>query len=110
MKKLFLCASIALLAIPAVAHSALPKDVERFIAQREGCDHFRGELPEPGEKSRMKEVNSEIRRLCKGTDKALASLKKKYANDATVMKSLDEFEPQIEASSAKQPRKATGAR
>jgi hypothetical protein len=104
MKKLLLCASIALLAIPAVGQSALPKDVEHFITQREGCDHFRGELPDPGEKRRMKEVNSEIRRLCKGTDKALASLKKKYASDAAVMKSLDEFEPQIE------PRKASGDR
>lgn len=96
---------VAFLAIPVIAQEALPKDVEKFIAKREGCDHFRGELPEPGQTRRMKDVNLEIRRLCRGTDKALARLKDKYANDQAVMQRLDEFEPQIEASDAKPLKK-----
>ncbi len=79
------------------AQVALPNDVEKFIAKREGCDHMRGEIPEPAQEQRMKEVNREIQRLCKGTDQRLAQLKKKYASHQAVMSRLDEFEPVIEA-------------
>jgi hypothetical protein len=57
---------------------------------------MRGEIPDPGEKQRMREVNREIQKLCKGTDKALAQLKRKYAKNPSVMRRLGEFEPGIE--------------
>jgi hypothetical protein len=82
---------------PVVASEALPRDVQRFVDKREGCDHMRGEIPEPGDKRRMQEVNREIQKLCKGTDKELAQLKKKYAKHPSVLQRLDEFEPDIEA-------------
>lgn len=44
----------------------------------------------------MREVNREIRRLCKGTDKELAKLKRKYAAEPQVMERLNEFEHRIE--------------
>jgi hypothetical protein len=110
VKQLMVCGWIALLAVSAAAETTLPKDVEQFINKREGCDHFRGEIPDPGQKRRMREVTREIQRLCTGTDIALAQLKKKYANDAVVMQSLEEFEPQIEASNTKHPKKTSGAR
>ena len=71
-------------------------DVAKFIEQREGCDHFRGETPEPPDKQRMKEVNREIRKLCAGTDKKLEQLKRKYAKNQAVVKRLSEFEDNIE--------------
>jgi hypothetical protein len=71
-------------------------DLQRFIDKREGCDHMRGEIPEPGEKQRMREVNREIRKLCKGTDKDLAQLTRKYSANGSVMQRLNEFEPDIE--------------
>lgn len=79
------------------AAPALPKDVRSFIKKREGCEHFRGEIPEPSEKWRMKEVARQLNALCKGTDNALAALKKKYANDAEVMSHLEAYEDLIEA-------------
>jgi hypothetical protein len=69
-----------------------------FIDRREGCDHMRGEMPDPGEKRHTKEVSREIEKLCKGTDKRLAQLKKKYASDVLVIRRLNEFEGIIEAS------------
>lgn len=44
----------------------------------------------------MKEVIRKINTLCKGTDEALAALKKKYANNAKVMFLLNEYEEEIE--------------
>ena len=46
----------------------------------------------------MKEIEREIRKLCTGTDKQLGKLKRKYAKDPAVLKRLDEFEENIEAS------------
>jgi hypothetical protein len=97
MKKILICLALLTTALPVFADSALPRDVQKFIDRREGCDHMRGEIPDPGEKQRMKEVNREIEKLCKGTDKQLAQLKKKYASNAMVMQRLNEFEEGIEA-------------
>lgn len=88
------------LSLPLMAGEVLPKDVEKFVARRESCDHFRGEIPEPGEERRMREVNREIRKWCKGTDQSLARLKKKYAANKAIMHQLEDFEPNIEATQA----------
>jgi hypothetical protein len=86
-----------MLGLPALANGSLPRDVQKFIDRREGCDHMRGEIPDLSEKQRMKDVNREIEKLCKGTDKRLAQLKKKYASDVSVMRRLNEFEEGIDA-------------
>ncbi len=78
------------------AEAKLPSDVVRYVEQREGCDHFRGEIPDPPDKQRMREIEREIRKLCTGTDKKLAQLKRKYAKNQAVMKRLNEFEEKIE--------------
>lgn len=88
---------LLVLSLPLLATETLPKEVEKFILKRESCDHFRGEIPAPGEKRRMKQVNREIRKWCEGTDKNLAQLKKKYAANAAVVDRLDELEADIEA-------------
>ncbi|NNG25717.1 hypothetical protein [Telluria aromaticivorans] len=83
---------------PAVAAEArLPADVANYVEQREGCDHFRGEIPDPPDQQRMKEFEREIRKLCTGTDKKLVKLKRKYAKNQAVMKRLNEFEEGIES-------------
>ncbi|WP_426173914.1 hypothetical protein [Massilia sp. TWR1-2-2] len=81
---------------PVVARTELPNDVARFIAKRESCDHFRGEIPSPGDKIKMKELNRMIQKWCSGTDRTLAQLKRKYAEDEAVLNQLGEFEPNIE--------------
>jgi len=86
---LFSCSSI-------FAAEKLPNDVRKFIAQRDECDHFRGELPEPEEAERMREVTGQIAKHCRGTDRRLRLLKKKYGSDANVKKRLNVYDEQIE--------------
>jgi hypothetical protein len=45
------------------AQDKLPPDVAKYVAQRDGCEHFRGEIPDPPDKRRMREVEREIRKL-----------------------------------------------
>jgi hypothetical protein len=96
MKKILMCLALLTPTLAALADSSLPRDVQKFIDRREGCDHMRGEIPDPADKQRMKEVNREIEKLCKGTDKQLSQLKKKYASKVSVMRRLNEFEDGIE--------------
>jgi hypothetical protein len=100
MKNTLVCVALLMSTMPAFAANPLPQDVQKFVDRREGCDHMRGELPEPDEKRRMKEANREIEKLCKGTDRQLAQLKKKYASNASVMQRLNEFEEGVEAESS----------
>jgi len=81
---------------PIVAAEKLPNDVRQFTAQRDACDHFRGELPDPVEAERMREVTGQIEKRCRGTDRRLRSLKKKYGSDANVKKRLNVYDEQIE--------------
>lgn len=98
MIKGLLAVALSTVAFSALASAPLPRDVRQFLERREGCEHFRGEVPEqPGNERRMRQVEREIRKLCKGTDKELAQLKRKYASDPKVMRTLADFEPQIEA-------------
>lgn len=103
--KLILNAAVFMLC--SIADSAkavvqsLPADVTKYIEQRDGCDHFRGEIPDPPDAQRMKEIEREIGKLCTGADKKLSKLKRKYAKDAAILKRLNEFEENIEASLSK---------
>lgn len=78
------------------AETQLPVDVAKYVKQREGCDHFRGEFPDPPDPQRIKEIEREIRKLCTGTDRKLDQLKRKYARNHAVLKRLNEFEENIE--------------
>lgn len=81
---------------PATAAEAqLPADVASYVEQREGCDHFRGEIPDPPDEQRMKDLEREIDKLCKGTDQMLVKLKRKYAKNRTILKRLNQFETDI---------------
>ena len=83
---------------PLVADGKPPADIERFVSRREGCDHMRGEIPEPNQEARARQVQREIQRLCAGTDTQLKKLKKKYGANSQIMTTLNEFEPEIEGS------------
>lgn len=98
MKKILLLLFFAISTVHSYADDKLPTDVENYVSKREGCDHMRGEIPDPKQKMRMREVERQINRLCTGTDKQLNKLKKKYADNPRVMAALNEFEPDVEAS------------
>lgn len=104
MKRLLIYLAMLAPISPIWAAEALPRDVQHFVDKREGCDHMRGEIPDPSEKRRMQEVNREIRKLCTGTDKQLKNLKRKYAANSAVMQTLNEYEPDIEASESQLPK------
>lgn len=96
MVKAVLAACFLNLGSAAAAENKLPIDVVKYIKQREGCDHFRGEMPDPPDEQRMKKIEREIRKLCMGTDNKLERLKRKYATNRAVLKPLNEFEEKIE--------------
>jgi hypothetical protein len=103
----WLCLMLFTLSLRAFAEP-LPRDVQKFVDRREGCDHMRGEFPDPGEKQRMNEVTREINKLCAGTGKELAQLKRKYATNSTIMQILNQFEAGIEAAEARSSKSKAG--
>jgi hypothetical protein len=86
----------------------LPRDVQRFVDRREGCDHMRRDIPASSEQQRINEVTRELSRLCSGTDKELVQLKRKYAGNSTIMQILNQFEAGIEAAEAPAPKRSLG--
>ena len=86
-----------LFVLPLQAADQLPREVQKFIEQRDTCEHFRGEIPDPEDLTeRMREVSLQIEQYCRGTDQRLASLKKKYRSSAAVQRRLAQYEPSIE--------------
>lgn len=79
--------------------SPLPADVEKFVKQRNGCDYYRGEpYPEDeGGRDRREFLIENMKRLCTGSDKELARLKVKYQSSPKIMKILEKYESDIEA-------------
>lgn len=71
-------------------------DFHQFVADRDACEHFAGEVPDPPDPERMKEVLEQARIYCTGTDARLAALKSKYAKNSAVMSKLDEYDDTIE--------------
>ncbi|HZD41479.1 MAG TPA: hypothetical protein VE131_12195 [Terriglobales bacterium] len=102
MKLVFLTAVGLLLVVPSgytagqTASVDLPSDVARFKKRRDICDHFRGE--EPYDEERRKFLKENLRKYCSGSDKELASLKKKYSDSIAVLKALAGYEGKIEGS------------
>lgn len=95
-------ALICLLFVSIVARAGnktAPKEVQNFIAERNLCDHFRGEPYEgnsPEQLERKAFVIDSLDIYCAGTDKRLAALKRRYKNNEAAMKQLNKFEEQVE--------------
>lgn len=86
-------------ALTGCTHGALQNDLsdfKRFVDERDACEHFGSEVPDPPDPERMKEVAEQIQIYCTGTDAKLAALKAKYANNAEVMSKLNQYEEKIE--------------
>lgn len=84
----------------AVAESkSVPEEVKSYIAERNICDHFRGEPIEgnsPEQIERREFVADSLDIYCSGTDKRLAALKRRYKNNRAAMDTLNEYEERIE--------------
>jgi hypothetical protein len=101
MKTILPLLAMTMIAVQALAFDSLPPDVRQFIDRREGCEHMRSEISDLGDRQRIREVNRELRKLCAGTDKQLARLKKRYAANAPVTRRLREFDENIEPRSVR---------
>lgn len=90
---------MGVMAMPCMADasSKLPVDVADDLADREACDHFRGEVIDPPDAALKQERNANIVRYCKGTDRKLAALKRKHKGNKRTMRALNELDPHIEA-------------
>jgi hypothetical protein len=93
------CLALLFSALPALGQDYLPRDVQRFVDRREGCDRVRGD------RDGMNEVSRELRKLCGGTDRELIQLKKKYAANSTIMQILNQFDVGLELAEAPAKRK-----
>ena len=74
-----------------------PEDVARFVEARDTCDYFRGEIPDPGQIERAKEVADGLRTYCTGTDAELQRLRTKYVDNPDVSSRLRGYDDRIEA-------------
>lgn len=100
MKLALLFLSLAAICSHAIAVGPMPTDVRSFIDQRDGCDHFRGEPWDSGNEPEVKErrefIFQNIKKLCTGTDKRLAGLRRKYRNNPEIIDRLRSYEDRIE--------------
>ncbi len=87
---ILLCLTTAALA----ENAPLPADVRAFISRRDDCDHFRGETA--SDATRQAQIERQLRQLCTGTDRELARLLRRYAQNAAVMTALDTYDRNIE--------------
>ena len=83
-----------------------PADVQTFISDREGCDHFRGEprdfdesyIRKYGEEAlneqadRAQFLDQKTEELCYQMDKRLTLLKRKYLADAAIVQQLSQYD------------------
>lgn len=80
---------------PASQPSApLPPAVVAFQKQRDACDHFRGE--EPYSKQRAAFLKAQLAKTCKGSDRALAALRQRFAKHPEALAALRDYEDRIE--------------
>ena len=91
-----------------------PHEIRAFVAQRDECDHWRGEpwpevqadadaTQQQSQAERRTEIGDGLDRTCKGTDKRLRALKHAYAMDKSISEVLDGYETDIEADDANDP-------
>ena len=78
-----------------------PEEVRIYTARRDECDHWRSEpIPEDVSAAlaadRGRQIDRAVAELCVGADARLRALKKRYRGDASIMRALDGYEPDIE--------------
>lgn len=80
---------LALALAAPIAARPLPPDVRRYVARREGCDHWRGEdSPDP---VRSRQIEDGKRQECTGSDRELDRLRRKYRRSPRVVAALGDY-------------------
>jgi hypothetical protein len=91
----------ALVCHDVFAQATYPKDVTDFLQSRGDCEDLRGNMSftVPGRESDLRDALKDIKDQCRGTDRALDALKRKYADDPAVMQKLNGYDSRIERDS-----------
>lgn len=77
--------------LPTYGDSAtLPQDVQHYVDQRALCDHWAGE--EPYDKQRARQIARGVARDCRGLDRLLQRLQRRYASNPQVMDVLRNYD------------------
>ena len=76
------------------AGGGMHADLRMFVVRRTQCDHFRNE--ESYNATRAADRDRQLDASCKGTDAALARLKRAYHRDRGAMQALAAYDPHIE--------------
>lgn len=77
-----------------VAAETMPTEVQQFLARRAHCDHARGE--EAYDEERRQQLLLMQCRYCWHTDRQLAQLRSKYAQDVNIIAKLAALERTVE--------------
>ena len=88
---------VLVLLIAGCCPNAVPSDVMKFTERREGCDHMRGEVGGELNKEEREEFEANLKESCEGTDRELASLRRKYSKNQVVVILLSKYPFRIEA-------------
>ena len=73
----------------APAQEKLPRDVARFIAQAQTCEHFAGEWDD-NDKARQREIIAAVDDSCGQAQRQWRRLSAKYAKQPQLRKFIDE--------------------
>jgi hypothetical protein len=99
MKALVTLLLCGITSVSVAGDRTLPKEVKDFVAERDICDHFRGEPFEGNSREqveRRKFIADSLDIYCSGTDKRLAALKRRYMSNPVAMSKLNQYEERIE--------------
>lgn len=69
-----------------------PHEVRAFLERYDECEHWRGEEAPQGDRQRRKEIVQGANKACKGNDRRLGELRRRYQNVPAVAALLSELE------------------
>lgn len=69
-----------------------PHEVRRFLNRYDECEHWRGEEAPAGDKARAAEIAQGADNACKGNDRRLTELRRRYRNQSAVVDALSKLE------------------
>ena len=74
----------------------VPSDVVKFTDRRKDCDHLRGDVRGELDQKGQQKFETNFKKFCGGTDRELASLRRKYIKNRVVIDILKTYPYRIE--------------
>lgn len=92
MKNIFtaVAASTAIACSIATAANPMPRDVRRFIANSDNCEHLAGEWDSSLPQSEQRRIERDVVRYCDAARMQLRALRKKYRGHSQIEQILSD--------------------